>query len=352
MDITEEMGNGQGSGQNNTGAGFVAPAQRQAKKRVVTAARKEQNKLAQRAYRKRQREQKKVQKQSAPPGLRRLEPRRDSLETLCESAAVSCSGRNALIENSYHIVNPSSPSTQDGSRTTPDPNCMVLLAMDLQFELDQSSPSSTSRSKVSASSLASMAATLLDGPDIHPPGLINMALGIRGSLEDNSTTVFRACLSNAICIGIDLTELMYCERPCMSPFYRPTAQTNEDPTALVTASSHESLPDSLKPTPAQILIPHHASLDLIPLPRLRERAILMCAALPRTFSLWEMKLDIYTRNALVCQNRSTSSGSVLQPWDMCSWQAAPWFLSKWKAVVDTDEVKTSLSIPGIPGLWM
>ncbi|KAI1351469.1 hypothetical protein F5Y01DRAFT_282429 [Xylaria sp. FL0043] len=352
MDVSEEMGSDQGLEQNNAGACSVAPAQRQAKKRVVTAARKEQNKLAQRAYRKRQREQKRVQKQFATPGLRRLEPRRGSLQTLCEPAAVSCSGRSALTKNSYNIVNPSSPSsTQDASQTTPDPNGIDLLAMDLQSELEQSSPSSTSRSKVSASSLAKMAATLLDGPDVRPIGLINMALGIRGSLEDNSTTVFRACLSNAICIGIDLTELMYCERPCMSPFYRPTAQANEDQMALA-AASHESLPDSLKPTPAQILIPHHASLDLIPLPRLRERAILMCAALPRTFSLWEMKLDIYTRNALVCQNRNSASGSVLQPWDMRSWQAAPWFLCKWKAVVDTDEVKTSLSIPGIPGLWM
>ncbi|KAI0430378.1 hypothetical protein F5Y09DRAFT_331067 [Xylaria sp. FL1042] len=340
------MGNGQ---ELNTDD--CAVIQTRVKKRVVTAARKEQNKLAQRAYRKRQREQKRIQTHSATQGLRRLEPRRDNLETLSHS--VSNSRPNATSENSYSIVNSScSPIPQGTDRTTPDPNGVELLAMSLQFDLDRSSPSSISQSGVSTSSLATMATTLLNGTDIHPPGLIDMVLGIRGSLEDNSTTVFRACLSNAIRIGIDLTELMYCERPCMSPFYRPTAQTNEDPTALVTVSSHDSLPASLRPTPAQILIPHHASLDLIPLPRLRDRAILMCAALPRTFSLWEMKLDIYTRNALVCQNRNSSSGSTLQPWDTCSWQAAPWFLSKWKAVVDTDEVKTSLSIPGIPGLWM
>lgn len=199
---------------------------------------------------------------------------------------------------------------------------------------------------------------LSDDTDTYPPGLINMVnmtLGLRGSLEENSTTVFRACLTNAIRIGLDLNELMYCERPCMSPFYRPMAWRNEDQAALVAASSsssHDLLPPSLKPTLAQILIPHHASLDLIPLPRLRERAILMCAALPHMFSLWEMKLDIYTRNALVCQGRDASSGSVSQPWDMRSWQAAPWFVSKWNMVVDADEVKTSLAVPGIPGMWM
>lgn len=130
------------------------------------------------------------------------------------------------------------------------------------------------------------------------------------------------------------------------------AQMNDNPAALIAVPSHESLPASLKPTPAQILIPHHASLDLVPLPRLRERAILTCAALPHVFSLWEMKLDIYTRNALECHSRDTSSGVTLQPWDRRSWQAAPWFLSKWEMVVDTDEVCASLSLPGIPGLWM
>lgn len=222
----------------------------------------------------------------------------------------------------------------------------------LQPVLNRLPTCSISQNEDNALSPAPIATALLSQTSVQPPRPNDIALGLRGSLEDNSSAILRACLSNAACIGINITELMYCERPCMSPFYRPTVKMGEDPKTLITASSYDSLPDSLKPTMAQILIPHHASLDLIPLPRLRERAILMCAALPHIFSLWEMKLDIYTRNALVCRGRDTSSGSASQPWDMRRWQAAPWFLCKWKMVIDANDVNTNLVMPGIPGLWM
>ncbi|KAI1302527.1 hypothetical protein F5Y03DRAFT_210891 [Xylaria venustula] len=341
------MNNGREREEINTDAGVVAPAPKQTKKRVITAARKEQNRLAQRAYRKRHREQKTVQKQTVTPSLRRLQPRQDNPETLNTPDSPSSSRSDTVLESLRGVVNSlASPSTRDADQTTSDLDVRTPSETDLQSISSQSSPS-MSQNEVETVALATVAGSISKGTDGHPPALINMVF--RSSLEDYSTTVFRACLSNAICIGIDLAELMYCERPCMSPFYRPAIQ---DPTALVTTPSHDSLPASLRPTPAQILIPHHASMDLIPLPRLRERAILMCAALPRHFSLWEMKIDIYARNALVVQNRDTSSGSAPQPWDMRCWEAAPWFLSKWKMVVDTDEVKTSLSVPGIPGLWM
>ncbi|KAI0449497.1 hypothetical protein F5B21DRAFT_46918 [Xylaria acuta] len=340
-------------------ADVVVPARKQSAKRVITAARKEQNKLAQRAYRKRQKELKKVQRQSVTSGPRRLEPRQDGTEALCLPTVPLSSGRDTGIEKSHPITELlCSPSRGVGIPPTSNPNAEDLPVVSPQLAPSRFSTSSIFQDEATTVLSASIPKILSDDTDVHPQGLINivnmvnMALGLRGSLEENSTTVFRACLSNAIRIGLDLTELMYCERPCMSPFYRPLAQRNEDPAALVTASSHDSLPPSLRPTLAQILIPHHASLDLIPLPRLRERAILMCAALPHIFSLWEMKLDIYTRNALVCQSCNASSGSVSQPWDMRSWQAAPWFVSKWNMVVDTDEVKTSLAAPGIPGLWM
>ncbi|KAM6476782.1 hypothetical protein HDV62DRAFT_374511 [Trichoderma sp. SZMC 28011] len=41
-----------------------------------------------------------------------------------------------------------------------------------------------------------------------------------------------------------------------------------------------AMPANLRPTLSQLLIPHHASLDLIPLPLLRERAIMLSAAMP------------------------------------------------------------------------
>lgn len=171
---------------------------------------------------------------------------------------------------------------------------------------------------------------------------------------------------------MNVAELMFCEKPCVSPFYQPMPMSDitggHQTMAAISTSVHDSLPASLRPTWAQILIPHHASLDLIPLPKLRERAILTTAALPHLFSLWEMKLDIYTRDALVLCQVSNIAGAgagstTSQPWDKSSWKVAPWFLSKWKMVVDTDEFNdhdngsadndnSDFSITGIPGLWM
>ncbi|KAI3318429.1 hypothetical protein HD806DRAFT_315730 [Xylariaceae sp. AK1471] len=325
----------------------------ESKKRVITAARKEQNKLAQRAYRRRQKELKKLQRQTLDTAPRRLEPRRDNVEGSCILDSSSSSRRDAEFEDVNPIGDPLCSQPLEAEELIhSDLDFEALQTLDPQVALNEFSPSSIRPDEATAVPSAPISMMVPNKTGLYPPALDSICLGVGRSLEDNRTAVLRACLSNAICIGINLAELMFCEQPCMSPFYRPMAQANADPAALIVTSSHDSLPVSLKPTPAQILIPHHASLDLIPLPRLRERAILMSAALPHIFSLWDMKLDIYTRDALICQDRHIASQSASQPWDMRSWQAAPWFLNKWKMVVDTDEVNTSFSIPGIPGLWM
>ncbi|KAK5637129.1 hypothetical protein RRF57_012841 [Xylaria bambusicola] len=324
------MDNSRSLEQDNIDADAGVSLRKQTKKRVVTPARKEQNRFAQRAYRRRQKEQRRiVQERSTTSSSRPLAPRQDSIET---SDVPDFLPIRVIDQVTFRS------SVSDRSVTGRQPVS------------NQSPPSSISQNEGNTVSLAPIAAA----PPLReqPTSSLDMPSGLRGDLEDNFTTVFRACLSNAACIGINIPDLMRCEKPCMSPFYRPLVHMNEDPTALIAASSHGSLPDSLKPTLAQILVPHHASLDLIPIPRLRERAILMCAALPHIFSLWEMKLDIYTRNALTCRVCDTSRGSESHPWDMRSWQAAPWFLSKWRMIIDSNDVVTDLSMPGIPGLWM
>ncbi|KAI1161725.1 hypothetical protein F5B18DRAFT_423343 [Nemania serpens] len=346
------MENSQGREQSNADEGMPTTAQKQSKKRVITTARKEQNKLAQRAYRRRQKEHNRVDKRPLVPTPQRLEPRPDNIEAVCISSSPASPRCSMQLENWHSTADPSRSLLEDAEfPINPDLDIRHPPAITQQLSLSRL-PSSMSQDEVATVSPLPTPADSSDEIDAYPPELSNMLVGIRRSLEDRPTCILRACLSNAICIGIDIAELINCERFCMSPFYRPMAQMNDNPAALIAVPSHESLPASLKPTPAQILIPHHASLDLVPLPRLRERAILTCAALPHVFSLWEMKLDIYTRNALECHSRDTSSGVTLQPWDRRSWQAAPWFLSKWEMVVDTDEVCASLSLPGIPGLWM
>lgn len=75
---------------------------------------------------------------------------------------------------------------------------------------------------------------------------------------------------------------------------------------------------------AQILIPHHASLDLIPRPLLRERAIMMTFAMSDIFDLWNLMLDIYARYALV--RRLYLDNGDCHPWESKSWEAKPWFM--------------------------
>lgn len=161
------------------------------------------------------------------------------------------------------------------------------------------------------------------------------------------TTVFSAILHNALALGIDPSVLAGCNadaRRPSSPFFRPNGP-GTDPAALL-AGVRNSLPPGapshLIPTLAQVLVPHHASLDLIPVPLLRERAILLSAAMPSAYDLHELKLDIYVRRGLTVWahdwRRGPGTGGAgmggCQPWDMRSWEAAPWFLRKWSVAVD------------------
>lgn len=155
------------------------------------------------------------------------------------------------------------------------------------------------------------------------------------------TTMFSAILRNALSLMLDLTELSSCKSTYSSPFYRPSTPRDDPKTLLSTVrlSLPINTPEHLKPTLAQVLIPHHASLDLIPLPLLRERAIMLSAAMPAVYNLWELKVDIYERRGLTvwAGGRGGEGGGACQPWDMRSWEAAPWFLSKWSLVVDGEE---------------
>jgi hypothetical protein len=194
------------------------------------------------------------------------------------------------------------------------------------------------------------------------------------SLEFTPTIIFSACLHNAVALGFDLGELANCAADLMSPFYRP-ATPSDDPASLLSSSvlslgtagdggamTLMRLPPDLRPTLNQVLIPHHASLDLIPFPALRDRAIVLSAMMPQTFNMWELKLDIYDRGGLTVAKGSEGKngpsmrgrreeveerwtgldGSLAQagrcqPWDRKSWVAKPWFLKKWRVIVGDEK---------------
>lgn len=164
------------------------------------------------------------------------------------------------------------------------------------------------------------------------------------------TTFFSAILHNAICLGFDLAQLADCSAEYCSPFYRPDATPRSDPTALVaSANVSSSVPPGLRPTLAQFIIPHHASLDLIPIPLLRDRILMLSAAMPTVYDLWSLKADIYEYGGLSVWGSARKArtegrspfGSYRegddgnwQPWDRNVWEAEPWFLDKWSMVVD------------------
>jgi hypothetical protein len=159
-------------------------------------------------------------------------------------------------------------------------------------------------------------------------------------LQFSPATIFTSCLTNAVSLGLDPSVIANCGVEHISPFYQPNLSITLDHATLIQAGSNilstfnnTSIPVHLRPTMAQILIPHHTSLDLIPLPFLRERAIMLSAAMPHVFNNWELKLDIYERGGLTIWRLKHEKGESVRdtypPWDMKSWEAAPWFLKKW-----------------------
>lgn len=160
------------------------------------------------------------------------------------------------------------------------------------------------------------------------------------ALRLRSTSIFSGFLYNALALDFDLAELASCRDSYISPFYNPWICSSDDPTTILSSALVNlqiDPPADLRPTLTQIVVPHHASLDLIPLPRLRDRAIMLSAALPQMFSLKELKLDIYERKGLTLpgQNRLTYYGS--HPGNGKDWEAAPWFLRKWSMAVDGED---------------
>lgn len=143
------------------------------------------------------------------------------------------------------------------------------------------------------------------------------------TLQTPHSRTLLAMLNNALCLGFDLHKLMACHKTYISPFFRAISPT-DSPQDLVASTLNQSIPVHLQPTMAQILVPHHASLDLIPLPLLRERVIMLAFAMPEVFDLWDLKLDIYVRHALTMK----MDGERL-PWDRRCWEMQGWFGKKW-----------------------
>lgn len=156
----------------------------------------------------------------------------------------------------------------------------------------------------------------------------------QNAISFSQITILNICAQNAKCLGMAPEDFISdnCLSLC-SPFYRP-ASASDDPTALLAAVSRPCTPKFLQPTLSQILFPHHPIFDLIPIPAFRERAIMLATTCPALLNSLELKQDIMC-GGLVCWGTRYGSnhGGNGQPWDVRSWEAAPWFLKKWRLLV-------------------
>lgn len=174
-------------------------------------------------------------------------------------------------------------------------------------------------------------------PGSHGPPICPIPNVYSNYIHCVQTSTMLAYLHNASCIDLSIKDLLEMK----SPFYRPNTAMADDPTALLAAARRPWIPTHLQPTLPQILFPHHPYLDLIPFPTLRARIITLANTAPWMFNPMELKKDIFSEG-LSCRPdipRTNIYGNG-QPWDVRSWQAAPWFMMKWRLL---------MASPGIVG---
>lgn len=173
------------------------------------------------------------------------------------------------------------------------------------------------------------------------------------------TTTLAACLFNARALGIDLDRIM--DPHYISPFYRPSFSLMVPPGSVVQPTSLDAASDpqlavfgSLRPCFAQVMFAHHACIDLLPLPRLRETAVMLNVRAQQNEdgvasqgldSVQELKKDVYVRQGVrfrgtgelrrdECIMYDESGRHCGHPWERASWAVAPWFARKWKYFMD------------------
>ncbi|KAH8658087.1 hypothetical protein BX600DRAFT_514608 [Xylariales sp. PMI_506] len=340
-------------------------------KKPITAARKEQNRLAQRAYRERL---KKSRPQAAarvghPRPVRELRPRQEAASTSFEPelANEGTSKQESLVQ--------SRPSTRirllaDGNTAGSNLPTPFLIDDSLSCFIDIEDNAETI---FDSHELLEASGTSADGLFFGPftdSALDNTAHSLPLSLDTEGHSLTRSTPLNenaetnteilpdpsgallladplvnnfpvaqikALSAWLRNSACLFSEINCygVSPLYRPITP-QDDPQVLLANARVPSLPPHLQPTLPQILYPHPPYLDALPFPALRARAIVMAALMPHAFDLDDLKKDIYFYGGLVCWGRDGGGGGGGgggQPWDVRSWEVMPWFLTKWKMLV-------------------
>ncbi|KAI1322454.1 hypothetical protein F5Y16DRAFT_386594 [Xylariaceae sp. FL0255] len=340
---------------------------RQPQKRVITSARKEQNRVAQKAFRERRKEDR----------LQKAQRMKQARELLCirelrpypapspENKQVGLSTCQGPEQNFVSSIDLLSETTQTDDAQLQIPS-LITFNPTSQLSIPDISDFNSSISEMSNQSsshcLHIPVHILTPGP--APLPIDSSADDINNRIEDSTTavvynmpttisnttslvpslpspffthlqfapvTLFTAMTNNALSLGLDLHRLMTPDY--ISPFYNPNITHSDDPKLLLTHANSLSpdIPVHLRPTLPQILYPHHPYLDLLPYPALRARLVVLSATMPNVFNELEFKKDVWVHAGLMCWR---SVDGPPRPWDMRCWEASPWFLNKWRMLVD------------------
>ncbi|KAL6251776.1 hypothetical protein RBB50_001986 [Rhinocladiella similis] len=322
------------------------------RKHTITERRREQNRRAQRAFRERRRAKTEILKSKATP--RYLAPRDSGSGSLVTTSKPSdtedvqvCTGQTSDTEM------PSSISSHVFSDT---------------WNLhDQRHPQSGSHVIHDAMFTFSSPQTLLPAHDSLVPKRRTPTSELQAFLTGTNRPghtlwphgappTLAACLFNAAVMGIDIDRVG--EPKYMSPFYRPSFSASPSPVQPAAADKTSNLhlrgPRSLRPCFAQVIFPHHACLDLLPLPKLRETAIMLVVRAQQygqsvdssdRDEVQELKRDVYVRQGVRFRGTGElqreeyllpdeSTRHCGNPWEGGSWAVAPWFAIKWKYLMD------------------
>ncbi|KFY46545.1 hypothetical protein V495_02398 [Pseudogymnoascus sp. VKM F-4514 (FW-929)] len=334
--------------------------------RALTEARREQNRLNQRTYRQKQREQRReglqIRCKSSSTQMLELRPRptnhseevpakEDALPTnFLEPNPVQ--DQEGIIVLSNYVATPAAelPLPSDFSSLMED-GLQPNIDLENDTELLNDPPLDTAMEAYYGNNY--MYLNELDTTIGHGPGLEALLHGTSLSqkiasasrlpsprlncIQFYQTTFLTATIHNARSMGFIVEEESVTMSQCLgsSPFFRPVTPA-DDPKKLLAAITRPSTPAHLRPTLEQVLYPHPGFMDLIPIPAFRARAITLAAARPQAFDLWDLKKDMVLEEGLVPWSSIGGNprsgrmrGGQGQPWDMRSWEAAPWFLRKW-----------------------
>ncbi|KAK6508869.1 hypothetical protein TWF481_003636 [Arthrobotrys musiformis] len=154
----------------------------------------------------------------------------------------------------------------------------------------------------------------------------------RTHMNLHEITTFKAVVINAKIIGFWNPLPEDFKDPYKSPFVQ--AYFLNDQSVEKVKEKFADTPEGLRPSELQCRTPHKAYIDVFPFPGFREKVI--TAASGGFFNEIEFCVDL-GKSALMCWGSGQGKYGG-EPWNPRSWEAQPWFIKKWGALID-DELK-------------